>query len=104
MHALLLSQDPVRTAEAWIDWRKGALRRLTEDAREQMAVAAALVQCFGDTRLFPEGGFLGGDALAPAGATPCAPRARRLPAGRAGPRRDPCARRSTPFRSTTTGP
>lgn len=105
MHALVLSQDPVRTAETWIDWRKDALRRLIEDARDQMAVAAALARCFGDTRLFPEDASSGDEALAPAAATPArrAPDGLRPddPAGHETAASDTRARRTNPFRSKT---
>ena len=51
MHALILSRDPVSTAEAWMDWQSRALRRVIEDARDQRDVSLALARCCGDGRL-----------------------------------------------------
>ena len=50
-HALMLSRDPVRTAEVWMDWQASALRRLVEDARDQRDISLALARCCGDGRL-----------------------------------------------------
>ena len=51
LHALMLSRDPVRTAEAWMDWQSRAMARLIEDARDQRDVSLALARCCGDGRL-----------------------------------------------------
>ena len=47
-HALELSRDPVRTAEAWMDWETRARERLAEEARDQRAISLALARCRGD--------------------------------------------------------
>ena len=50
-HALMLSPDPARTAEVWMDWQRDALQRLVEDARDQRDISLALARCCGDGRL-----------------------------------------------------
>lgn len=57
LHALMLSRDPVRTAEVWMDWHDGALERLIAEARDQRELSLALARCCGDGRLLePHGG------------------------------------------------
>lgn len=51
LHALMLSRDPVRTAEVWMDWHEGALERLIAEARDQRDLSLALARCCGDGRL-----------------------------------------------------
>lgn len=50
LHVLLVSRDPVRTAEVWTDWHGGALERLTAEARDQRDLSLALARCLGDER------------------------------------------------------
>ena len=57
MHALLMSRDPVRTAEVWMDWQDGALERLISDARDQRDISLALARCCGDGRLLDPPGI-----------------------------------------------
>lgn len=56
LHALQVSRDPVRTAEAWMDWQARALGRLAEDARDQRDISLALARCCGDGRLLEPAG------------------------------------------------
>ncbi len=54
-HALILSRDPVRTAEVWIDWYRDALQRLAEEAQDQRDISLALARTCGDGRLLAPG-------------------------------------------------
>jgi len=44
----LHQSGPVSVAEAWMRWYSGALQRLSEDAGDQMELAATLAKCCGN--------------------------------------------------------